>query len=290
MLVLDDVQNYSLTQTAGPIREPISTSEAMRHLRLDGVVDVDSLDTQNSTDFTNTTNPLTVTNAVTNYGLITFVSGLLIKIGSEIMEVTEVSDNDVTFERGVFGTPIISHTDVSGNSNKVFISTPNEDDIRQMVVTAREYAEEYQWSALMTQTWALRLDRFPPGVIRIPKQPLATINAVTYVDSAGDSQTLVVGTDYSADLVSQPGRIFPAFDKSWPVTRGFFNDVSIGFVAGYGTGVPAGSTVPQRIKHAIKLMVADWYWNRGPVGDLTGRVKTTVNALLDYDNFSGVIG
>jgi len=286
MLVIDDVKNYSLNRTVAPIREPISTAEAMRHLRLDGVVDVDSLETHNSTDFGNTTNPVTISSAVTNYGRITFVSGLLIKIGSEIMEVTEVSGNNVTFQRGVFGTPIISHT----GAVKVFISTPDEDDIRQMVVAAREYAEQYQWSSLMTQTWVLNLDRFPPDEIQIPKQPLASITSVSYVDFAGDSQTLVTGTDFTPDFTSQPGRIIPAFNKTWPSTRGHIDDVTIVFVAGYGTGVPAGSTVPQRIKHAIKLMVADWYWNRGPIGTMTDRLRTTVDALLYYDKFSGVIG
>ena len=282
MLVLDDVQNYSLNRTVAPIREPITTAEAMRHLRLDGVVDVDSRNTHNSTDFTNTTNPLTVTNAVTNYGLITFVSGLLIKIGSEIMEVTNVSGNDVTFQRGVFGTPIISHS----GAVIVFISTPAEDDIRQMVVTAREYAEQYQWSALMTQTWALRMDRFPPDEILLPKQPLVSITSVAYKDTADASQTLVVDTDYTVDAFSIPGRIVPAFTKSWPATRGHIDDVTVTFIAGYGDE----TTVPQQIKQAIKLMVADWYWNRGPEGGLTNKLKTTVDRLLDFDSFRGVIG
>jgi len=286
MLVLDDVLNYSLNRTIAPIREPVSTAEAMRHLRLDGIVDVDSLDTQNSTDFTNTTNPLTVTNAVTNYSLITFVSGLFIKVGSEIMEVTQVNGNDVTFTRGVFGTPIESHADVSGNANKVFISTPDENDIRQMVIAAREYAEEFQWSALMTQTWELRLDRFPPDEIIFSKQPLSSVTSVVYNDLNDASQTLVVDTDYTVDTNSVPGRIVPEFNKVWPTTRGHIDDVTITFVSGYGDE----TTVPQRIKHAIKLMVEDWYWNRGPVGKLTDKLKTTVDRLLDFDNFRGVIG
>ncbi len=282
MLVLDDVQHYSLRRTVGPIREPISTAEAMRHLRLDGVVDVDSLNTHNSTDFGNTTNPLTVTSAVTNYGLITFVSGLLIKIDDEIMEVTEVSGNNVTFQRGVFGTGIKSHV----GATKVFISTPDEDDIRQMVVAAREYAEQYQWSALMTQTWVLQLDRFPPYEIELPKQPLGSFTSISYVDTAGDSQTLAAATDYTSDGTSIPGRVVPAFSKSWPATRGHILDVTIGFDAGYGVGVPAGTTVPQRTKHAIKLMVGDWYWKRGSAGEVGLRARQ----LLDYDSFRGVIG
>lgn len=258
----------------------------MRHLRLDGVVDVDSLDTHNSTDFGNTTNPLTVTSAVTNYGLITFVSGLFIKIDDEIMEVTEVSGNNVTFQRGVFGTGIKSHT----GAVNVFISTPDEDDIRQMVVAAREYAEQYQWSALMTQTWVLQLDRFPPYEIVLPKQPLGSFTSIAYVDTAGDSQALVASTDYTIDSTAIPGRVVPAFSKSWPATRGHILDVTIIFDAGYGAGVPAGTTVPQRTNQAIKLMVGDWYWNRGPMGKLAGNSKTTVDRLLDYDSFREIIG
>ena len=142
----------------------------------------------------------------------------------------------------------------------------------------------------MTSTWALFLDRFPPYEIRIPRQPMASLIAVSYNDTAGDSQTLATGTDYTPDLVSVPGRIVPAFTKSWPATRGHIQDVTILFTAGYGAGVPAGTTVPQRTKHAIKLMVGDWYWNRGPVGKLAGKSKTTVDRLLDFDSFRGVIG
>ena len=283
MLIVDDVQNYSLSLSTAPIREPVSTAEAMRHCRLDGVVNVDSLNTHNGTDFTNTTNPLTVSSAVTNYGNITFVSGMFLKIGTEIMEVTEVSGNDVTFQRGVFGTDISSH---ASGATKVFISTPEEDDIRQMIVTAREYAEEYQWSALMTQTWELRMDRFPPNEITLPKQPPTSVTSVVYNDIDNTSTTLVANTDYTVDANSVPGRIVPAYTKSWPSTRGHINDVTVTFVAGYG----AETAVPQRIKHAIKLMVSDWYWNRGPEGGLTNKAKTTVDRLLDFDSFRGVLG
>ena len=255
----------------------------MRHCRLDGVVDVDSLNTHNSTDFTNTTDPLTVTSAVTNYGNITFVSGLFVKIGTEIMEVTNVSGNNVTFQRGVFGTDIISH---ASGATRVFVSTPEEDDIRQMVVTAREYAEEYQWSALMAQTWVSRMDRFPPREILISKQPLASVTSVVYNDSNNTSTTLTASTDYTVDANSVPGRIVPAYSESWPPTRGHIDDVTITFVAGYG----AETAVPQRIKHGMKLMVSDWYWNRGPEGGLTNKAKTTVDRLLDFDSFRGVIG
>lgn len=283
MLIIEDVQSYSTNRTVAPIREPVSTAEAIRHLRLDGVVDVDSENTHNSTDFTNTTDPLTVSSAVTNYGKITFVSGLLLKIGSEIMEVTNVSGNNVTFQRGVLGTPIVSH---ASGATRIFISTPEEDDIRLSVITAREYAEECQWSALMTQTWALRMDRFPPDEITIPKQPLSSITSVAYNDTAGDSQTLTAVTDYTVDTNSIPGRIVPSWSNTWPTTRGHIDDVTVTFVAGYGDE----TAVPQRIKHAIKLMVEDWYWNRGPEGGITNKLKTTVDRLLDFDNFRGVLG
>lgn len=283
MLVLDDVQNYSTNLSTAPIREPVSTAEAMRHLRLDGVVDVDSKNTHNSTDFTNTTNPLTVTSAVTNYGLITFVSGLFLKIGEEIMEVTQVSGNNVTFQRGVFGTPVVSH---ASGATKIFESNEDEDGIRQMVVAARRYVEEYQWSALMTQTWELRLDRFPYYEITIPKQPLISVTSVVYNDIDNTSTTLTASTDYTVDTNSVPGRIVPAFDKWWPSTRGHIDDVTVTFIAGYG----AETAVPDYIKHAIKLLVEDWYWNRGPEGGLTNKAKTAVDRLLDIDSFRGVIG
>lgn len=63
-------------------------------------------------DFNNVTSPLTVIAAVTTYGGaggIVFAVGQLFRLGTEIMRVTAVVGNDVTFARGELRTAITAH-------------------------------------------------------------------------------------------------------------------------------------------------------------------------------------
>jgi hypothetical protein len=83
----------------------------------------DSTDDTQGGDFNNTTAPLTVTGAVTNYPNITFVVGLLLKLENEILRVTAVNGNDVTFARAQFGTTAAAHA----NGVSVFVSTADGD-------------------------------------------------------------------------------------------------------------------------------------------------------------------
>ena len=76
----------------------------------------DQIPTSNG-DFNNTTDPLTVINAVVTYNAITFAVGTLIRISDEVFRVTAVEGNDVTFHRGEFQTPIDTHFNGAGTIN-----------------------------------------------------------------------------------------------------------------------------------------------------------------------------
>lgn len=75
------------------------------------IVNTDSTDNTQGGDFNNTTDPLVVVDAVLNYTNITFTVGKLIRIENEILVVTDVTGNDVTFARGVSGTTTATHID-----------------------------------------------------------------------------------------------------------------------------------------------------------------------------------
>lgn len=71
-----------------------------------------------ASDFANTTNPLTVPLALANYAAMAPVGGSdsvavgdLIRIETEMMLITGISGDNVTFKRGVSGTTIASHAD-----------------------------------------------------------------------------------------------------------------------------------------------------------------------------------
>lgn len=139
-----------------------------------------------------------------------------------------------------------------------FDTTDFDLELQDYIREAREEAEERQASALVTQTWELRLDRLPGDEIRVPRPPLQSVSSITYIDTDGTSQTLSASL-YTVDAKLIPARIQRAYLATWPTTRGHINDVTVTFLAGYGgdgaTAAESVAAVPKRIKSAIKLMV-----------------------------------
>lgn len=124
-----------------------------------------------------------------------------------------------------------------------------------LIGVARRRAESETGRALITQTWDLLLDSFPVE-IWLPKAPLQTVDQVSYIDTAGDSQTLDAA-DYQLDGASVPARLKPVYGATWPTTRaGDYAAVTVRFTAGYGAGV---ADVPGPIKQAMLLMIAELY-------------------------------
>lgn len=120
--------------------------------------------------------------------------------------------------------------------------------------------------ALEEQTWELALDEFPCDntEIQIPLPPLLSIVSVKYDDGDGVEQTIDAG-DYDVDSRSVPGWVVPVSTFTWPTTLDAVNAVRIRFTAGYEEDASGTSGVPNPIKTAIKLMVADLYENRESV-------------------------
>lgn len=145
------------------------------------------------------------------------------------------------------------------------------------IVAAREYAERYTGRALTTRTYDWTLDAFA-DILYVPMPPLQSVTSITYVDTAGTTQTLAT-SEYTVDKASQPGRILPAHNKSWPSTRGHVNDVTIRFVAGYG----AAAAVPYAIKAAMLLIVGEFDKRREHtiVGAPIAEVPLSALHLLD---------
>ena len=124
------------------------------------------------------------------------------------------------------------------------------------IPSARRDVETFIHRALITQTWVYRLNQFPPsGAIALPWPPLQSVTSVQYVDSNGTTQTWD-SDEYVVDTSSTPGRITPGYGYSYPTARGHLNDVTITYVAGYGT---KASHVPADIRHAMLLMIGDAY-------------------------------
>ena len=120
--------------------------------------------------------------------------------------------------------------------------------------------------------------------IEIPRPPLQSITSLTYYDVDRTSYTLTEGTEFTVDTDSCPGRIVLEYDEIWPTVQLHPNKpIVIRFVAGYlDTSSPADSVagVPAGIKHAMKLLIAHWYGQRTPTGEISGEIPWGVDDLL----------
>lgn len=137
------------------------------------------------------------------------------------------------------------------------IDSSDEDNLlSEFLTAATRAAEQYTHRAFLTQTWDLTYDSFR-SLMRIPLGETQSITSISYVDTAGDSQT-VTSTVYREDLSTEPARITLATNQTWPTADSVTNAVTVRFVAGYG----AESAVPQEIKDAIRVAASYRYMCR----------------------------
>jgi len=171
-------------------------------------------------------------------------------------------------------------TTAEAKDHAVVTASGDDDLIDSYVKAARLWVEAFTKRQLITAVWELRLDGFPLREIIVPRPPFKVLNSIAYTDSNGDAQTWA-SSKYQADLKSEPGRIKPIEGESFPSTQAStYNTVTVDFDAGYG----AASTVPERFKLAIRMIVAQWYQIRLPVSKMNlTDVPNAVRSLLMQD-------
>lgn len=168
--------------------------------------------------------------------------------------------------------------------------TAQNDWITASIVAAREQVEKLTWRALVTQVWDIYYSDFPVGgePFRLPLPPLQSVDAITYVDTDGTTQTLASG-NYQVDEYAEPAVVRAAYNTSWPEVRDeTLKAVKVTITAGYG----AAADVPDRYKQAIYLLVGHWYANRESVvvGTISKELEQTVKYLLGVDHARAMIG
>lgn len=152
--------------------------------------------------------------------------------------------------------------------------TADDDDIQDLIVAARELVEEQCGQSLLTQTWQLALDRFPPWQLYLLRGPVQSVTSIVYQDYQGVTQTVGAST-YRVSLAE--GLVEPVWAGYWPPIQIVAGGVVVTFLAGYG---PAPGDVPRRAKQAIKLLVGHWWRNREAVGTVGAPVELAFNALV----------
>lgn len=171
--------------------------------------------------------------------------------------------------------------------------------LSRAIRAAREDVESFTRRALMTQTLEYRIDAFPRRgtydrgaaedlpqadrdrdmyygeVIELPRAPVQSIAAVEYLDEDDVLQT-IPASDYVLDADSEPARVFPIPDATWPATSPRPDAVRVRFVAGY----PSAADVPARASLAVLMLAGHWYENREATGEGSGVLPLGVDRLL----------
>lgn len=155
-----------------------------------------------------------------------------------------------------------THLRVDGASEDIYIGA--------LITAAREYVERVTGRALGTQTWDVWFDDFADEM-ELPRPPLASVTSITYTDVDGNSQT-ATGSLYTVDTAQVPGRVYLAYNQTWPSTQSIRKAVKIRYVAG-------SSTPPKTLEQAMLLLVATWYENRESV--IVGTNAMTIPHAVD---------
>lgn len=147
-------------------------------------------------------------------------------------------------------------------------------DLSAALAAAHAHAQHYAGISIGSQTLELALDVFPDGAIQLPQGPVTAVSSVTYVDSAGDTQTLA-SSAYSLDDYSTPQWLLPAVDTVWPDTYEAANAVKVRYVAG-------AATLDAAVAQSLRLLTGLYFDNRNAAdkGQLV-EIPFGVRALLD---------
>ncbi len=171
----------------------------------------------------------------------------------------------------VLTAPAVEPVSPQEISEQARIDIHDEDGwVFDAIKAARELCEVFIKRCFIDTKLQMNLDRFPVGEFFLRRPRLISVTSIKYLDTNGTQQTLSASA-YSVDIKSEPGRLTPAYNLTWPDTRVDTNAIEIIYHAGYGT---TAATVPNSVKQAIKVTVANWFNNREEQGVLPDVAKT----------------
>jgi len=147
--------------------------------------------------------------------------------------------------------------------------TLDDASIDEMISAGIEEFQDTTGRAFARITAELCLSEFPDGPIAVPRPPLVSVESITYLDAAGESQTLAE-SDYQVHTNQTPGLITPV--DAWPTAYDQPGSIVVTFTA----GTPAES--PPRIVNALKLWL-----------DLNYHEHDAVQSRRIQDRISGVL-
>jgi uncharacterized phiE125 gp8 family phage protein len=152
--------------------------------------------------------------------------------------------------------------------------------LEALITTARQYLEQYLNRYIAEQTVETALTGWSTEMTL--SSPVQSVTSIKYLDVNGAEQTLN-SNQYVVDTYSEPAKITPAYNVSYPELYAVENNVKVRFVTGFTTGSsPDDHPMPQPLKFAMMLIIGDLYANREGQSDKSYQVNPTVQNLLSF--------
>ena len=160
-----------------------------------------------------------------------------------------------------------AHLRVTHADDDTYIST--------LIKSARCTVEQFCGAALIEQSWSVFQDCWPAqGIVPLPLSPIISIiDLLIYGED--DVAATIDHAHYYLDSVSKPARLVLRQGRSVPSPGRRANGVEIKFTAGFGA---IATSVPNQIKQALLIIIADWYASRGDVD--AGPLPLSARSLL----------
>ena len=159
-----------------------------------------------------------------------------------------------------------------------FTSSDDDPYISTLIIAARRLVELRCGLCLLQQSWSIFHDQWPgDGIFKLQIHPVLSVADVV-IYGEDDTAATVDPSHYYVDSVSRPARLVLRRGRVFPSPGRSANGIEVKLVAGFGA---AADAVPQPIKQAMLIAVADWYANRGDVA-ASQLPLTAVELLAPY--------
>ena len=166
-------------------------------------------------------------------------------------------------------------------------STDDQSYISDLISVAREYFDSVTGRASAETTYLLTAESWwdlvaCPSTYEIPifRSPLASVASVQYYASGDTVLTTMPTTDYRVITGAEPGRI--QLVSSPPAVEDRIDAIQITFIAG-------NNCPPAMSKHAIKMLVSNYYDQRAPIvtGTIATEIPYTLKAIIENQKIGG---
>lgn len=161
-----------------------------------------------------------------------------------------------------------AHLRVPHGDDDVFIST--------LITSARRRIETRTGLRLVTQGWSQFLDCWPPfGMVDLALNPILSVGDVL-IYGEDDTPSTIDPAHYLLDATSRPPRVVFRQGRSPSPPGRRAKGIEIRVIAGFGNA----SNVPQELKQAMLLVVADAFAHRGDeaVRPMSSQAQELINA------------